>query len=80
MPADVSQFIHMQRLNASQARQPGRGEKTITHLFQPQVLSSGIAEFLPNPKTKFVSGNFVRKYYYHPGIVAKPRLPARNAY
>jgi hypothetical protein len=80
MPVDVSQFIQMQRLRAIEARQPTRGDKTITHLFQPQVLSSGIAEFLPNPKTKFISGNFIRKYYYHPGIVAKPKTLPRNAY
>jgi hypothetical protein len=80
MPADVSQFIQMQRLRAIEARQPTRGDKSITHLFQRQLPVSGLTEFLPNPKTKYISGNFVRKFNYDPGIVAKPRLPARNAY
>lgn len=76
--ADVSQFIQMQRLRALQSRQPTVGDKTITHLYQPQVTTSGITEFLPNPKTKFVSVSTVRKYYYNPGIQEKPKLPARG--
>jgi hypothetical protein len=76
--ADVSQFIQMQRLRALQARQPIKGDKSITHLYQPQVTTSGITEFLPNPKTKFVGVNTVRKFYYDPGIVAKPKVPARG--
>jgi hypothetical protein len=76
--ADVSQFIQMQRLRSISAREPTKGDKSITHLFQRQMLSS-ITEFLPNSKTKFISGQTIRKQYV-PGIQAKPKLPARNAY
>jgi hypothetical protein len=79
MPADVSQFIQMQRLRSISAREPIRGDKSITHLFQRQMLSSGITEFLPNPKTKIISGQTIQGQYV-PGIQAKPKLPARNAY
>ena len=78
--ADVSQFIQMQRLRSIQARQPIKSDKSITHLYQPQVTTSGITEFLPNPKTKFVDGNTIQKYYYSSGIVAKPKTLPRNAY
>ena len=78
--ADVSQFIQMQRLRSLQARQPTKQDKIITHLYQPQVTTSGITEFLPNPKIKFVSGGFNNRYNYVSGIQAKPKLPTRNAY
>jgi hypothetical protein len=77
--ADVSQVIQMQRLRINEARQPSRGEKTITHLYQPQFRSSGISEFLPNPKTKITSALSIKRQYV-PGIQAKPRIPGRNAY
>ena len=77
--ADVSQFIHMQRLLAIEARRPERINKMNTHLFQPQILSSALTEFLPNPKTKITGGGTFRRQYIS-GIHAKPKLPARNAY
>jgi len=80
MPADVSQFIQMQRLRSLQARQPGIGEKVITHLYQPQVTTSGITKFLPNPKTKIVDARSIKKYNYIPGIHTKPKIPGRNTY
>jgi hypothetical protein len=82
MPADVSQFIQMQRLRSLQARQPAIHEKVITHLYQPQVTSSGITEFLPDSKTKFVSGTSEnnKKYNYVPGIHTKPKTLPRNAF
>jgi hypothetical protein len=76
---DVSQVVQMQRLRASEARQPSRGEKTITHLYQPQFRSSGISEFLPNPKTKITDALSITRQYV-PGIQAKPKLPGRNAF
>jgi len=79
MPADVSQFIQMQRLRSIEARHPSKGEKVITHLYQPQVTTSGITEFLPNPKTKFIDGGIFRRQNIF-GIQAKPRLPTRNNY
>ena len=79
MPADVSQFIQMQRLLALENRRPLPNEKTITHLYQPQVLSSALTEFLPNPKTKFISGETIRIQYV-PGIQAKYKIPTRNSY
>jgi hypothetical protein len=69
----------MQRLRSYQARQPTRYDKMITHLYQPQVTSSGITEFLPNPKTKFTDGGIFRRQNIF-GIQVKPRLPARNVY
>ena len=77
--ADVSQVIQMQRLRINEARQPSRGEKTITHLYQPQFRSSGISEFLPNPKTKITNALSIKRQYV-PGIQAKPRIPGRNAF
>ena len=77
--ADVSQVIQMQRLRSYAARRPVKNDKSITHLYQHQVTSSGIAEFLPNPKTKIISGQTIQGQYV-PGIQAKPKLPARNAY
>jgi hypothetical protein len=79
MPADVSQFIQMQRLLALENRRPLPNEKTITHLYQPQVLSSALTEFLPNSKTKFISGQTISRQYV-PGIQAKYKIPTRNAY
>lgn len=78
--ADVSQFIQMRRLNALENRRPLKNDKSITHLYQPQVTSSGLTNFLPNPKTKSITGNHIRKYYYEPGIVAKPKTLPRNSY
>jgi hypothetical protein len=75
MPGDVSQFIQLQRLRSIQARQPSQQDKTITHLYQKQFLSSGITEFLPNIKDKITSGLTVQKYYYTPGIQSKPKIP-----
>lgn len=79
MPADVSQFIQMQRLLAIENRRPLPREKIITHLYQPQVLSSALTEFLPNSKTKIISGQTIRRQYV-PGIQAKYKIPGRNAY
>jgi hypothetical protein len=73
--ADVSQVIQMQRLRASAARQPVRGEKIITHLYQRQVTSSGISEFLPNPKNKFTDAATIKRYYYKRGIQYKEKIP-----
>jgi hypothetical protein len=78
--ADVSQFVQMQRLRSLQARQPTPQDKTITHLYQPQVTTSGITEFLPNPKTKFTDPATIRKFFYNKGIQTKPKVPGRNAY
>jgi sugar lactone lactonase YvrE len=75
MPGDVSQFIQLQRLRSIQARQPSQQDKSITHLYQKQIPSSGIAEFLPNNKDKSTSGVTIRKYYYTPGIQTKPKIP-----
>jgi hypothetical protein len=79
MPADVSQFIQMQRLRAIEARQPTRGDKTITHLFQRQLPVSALTEFLPNPKTKITDALTIKRQYI-PGIQAKYKIPTRNAY
>jgi len=73
--SDVSQFIQMQRLRASAARQPVRGDKTVTHLYQRQVSSSGISEFLPNPKTKNTDAATIQRYYYNRGIQFKEKIP-----
>jgi hypothetical protein len=78
--ADVSQFVQMQRLRSLQARQPAKHEKVITHLYQPQVTTSGITEFLPNPKTKFTLASTFSRRPYYPGIQTKPKVPGRNAY
>jgi hypothetical protein len=78
--ADVSQFIQMRRLGSLQARQPKKQDKSVTHLYQIQVTTSGIREFLPNPKTKFVSGNQVETFLYNPGKQAKPKTLPRNAF
>jgi sugar lactone lactonase YvrE len=75
MPTDVSQFIQMQRLNSLLARQPKKSEKTITHLFQPQVTTTGIADFLPNAKTKNTDPRTFARYPYYRGIVAKQKIP-----
>jgi len=77
--ADVSQFIQMQRLQALESRRPDRNSKANTHLFQPQVLSSALTEFLPNSKTKNIDALSVKKYYYNPGIQTKPKIPGRNS-
>jgi sugar lactone lactonase YvrE len=77
--SDVSQFIQMQRLRSISARQPIRGDKSITHLFQRQMLSSGITEFLPNPKTKNTDAATIRRQYV-PGIQTKYKIPGRNAW
>jgi hypothetical protein len=79
MPADVSQFIQMQRLRVSAARQPTRSDKSISHLYQRQIPSSGISEFLPNPKTKITDALTIKRQYI-PGIQAKYKIPTRNAY
>jgi hypothetical protein len=73
--ADVSQVIQMQRLRASAARQPVRGDKSISHLYQRQMLSSGIAEFLPNSKTKNTSATSIQRYFYIRGIHSKEKIP-----
>jgi hypothetical protein len=78
--ADVSQVIQMQRLRASAARRPAKNDKSITHLYQPQITSSGISEFLPNSKTKITDARTIKNYYYVPGVQAKPKVPTRNAY
>ena len=76
--ADVSQVVQMQRLRSYAARRPVKNDKSITHLYQHQVTSSGIAEFLPNSKTKNTDGRTIKAYYYSPGIQAKPKIPPRN--
>lgn len=78
--ADVSQVVQMQRLRASAARRPVKNDKSITHLYQPQITSSGISEFLPNSKTKNTDARSINAYYYVPGVQAKPKVPTRNAY
>ena len=78
--ADVSQVIQMQRLRSYAARRPTKNDKSITHLYQPQITSSGISEFLENPKTKITDGRSINNYYYVPGIQVKPKIPGRNAY
>ena len=78
--ADVSQVIQMQRLRASAARRPVKNDKSITHLYQHQVTSSGIAEFLPNSKTKNTDGRTIKGYYYVPGKQAKPKVLPINAF
>jgi hypothetical protein len=77
--ADVSQFIQMQRLRSISGRQPTRNDKSITHLFQRQMLSSGIVEFLPDPKTKITHASSITRQYV-PGIQAKPKTLPRNAF
>jgi hypothetical protein len=78
--ADVSQVIQMQRLRASAARRPVKNDKSITHLYQPQITSSGISEFLPNSKTKNTDARTINGYYYVPGIQAKRKLLPRNVF
>lgn len=78
--ADVSQYVQMQRLRSLQARQPTPGDKSITHLYQPQVTTSGITEFLPNPKTKITSASTFSKHPYYLGVQVKPKIPGRNTY
>ncbi len=78
--ADVSQVIQMQRLRSYAARRPIKNDKSITHLYQPQITSSGISEFLPNSKTKITDSTTINNYYYVPGKQAKSKLPGRNVY
>lgn len=78
--ADVSQVIQMERLRSYAARRPTKNDKSITHLYQPQVSSTGVSEFLPNSKTKITDGTSINNYYYVSGIQVKPKIPGRNAY
>ena len=75
MPVDVSQFIQLQRLRSFQGRRPSSQDKTITHLYQNQLTSTGIVEFLPNIKDKNTLGLSIQKYYYYPGLQTKPKIP-----
>ena len=78
MNGDVSQFIQMQRLRSLQARQPTINDKSLTHLYQPQVTTSGITEFLRNPKTKITHSSTIVRNHYIPGSQAKSRIPGGN--
>ena len=51
---DASSFTQFKRLKALEARTDT--QKTITHLYQPQVTTSGLTNFLPSFTNKFTTG------------------------
>lgn len=74
---DASQFIQMQRLRALEARTDT--QKTITHLYQPQVTTSGLTDFLPSFTNKFITGRRYTPIGFPQVVPAPPALPSGSA-
>jgi|LauGreDrversion4_2_1035121.scaffolds.fasta_scaffold46919_2 hypothetical protein len=72
---DASQFIQMQRLRALEARTDT--QKTITHLYQPQVTTSGLTDFLPSFTNKFVTPQKQVAINFDTAPKAKPKKPSQ---
>jgi hypothetical protein len=80
MPADVSQFIQMQRLRYIESLQPSRADTTLVHLHQHQFATPRTNIFLPDSKKKSIHSNTIRQYHYVPGIQKKRKIPITSSW
>ena len=72
---DASAFTQMQRLRALEARTDT--QKTITHLYQPQVTTSGLRDFLPSFTNKIASPQKQVPINFDTTPKAKPKKPSQ---
>ena len=80
MPADVSQFIQMQRLLSIESRQPSRSEMTLTYLHQKQIAIPLLGNFLADPKKKNTDISTIKQYYYIPVRRTKRTVPITSSW
>jgi hypothetical protein len=72
---DASSFTQLKRLRALEARTDT--QKTITHLYQPQVTTSGLTDFLPSFTNKVVTPLKLVPTNFDTSAKAKPKKPSQ---